>query len=421
MSDVAIKVSGVSKKFCRSLRQGMLYTTQDVVRDSLGIRSRPELRPGENWSLQDVSFELKHGECLGLVGANGAGKSTLLKLLNGILRPDKGELLLRGRVGALIEVGAGFHPLLTGRENIYINAAILGMKKREVDRKLESIIDFSGLEPSVLDAAVRTYSSGMHVRLGFSVAMHCEVDILLVDEVLAVGDMNFQSKCLNAMGALRRDGKTIVLVSHSLNHIAGWANKGLALERGKVLAWGEPFAVIQRYAQGMAAASGSTKVQSRKAAGTGRARFVSGQFQRPSQGEAGDQHEALTGSIAAGSGFSIAFQIETAEELGPLEIDIRLISGDNRVLSGGSSRYSKGPFEVPVGRSEIRASYPPIPINGGSIRPSVALWLHGRTELLDWIELEPISVEGMGATEAELLWLPTYTVRSLDGAQSEAS
>jgi lipopolysaccharide transport system ATP-binding protein len=420
MSDLAIKVSGVSKKFCRSLRQGMLYTTQDVVRDSLGIRSKPDLRPGENWSLQDVSFELRQGECLGLVGANGAGKSTLLKLLNGILRPDKGELLLRGRVGALIEVGAGFHPLLTGRENIYINAAILGMKRREVDRKLESIIEFSGLESSVLDAPVRTYSSGMHVRLGFSVAMHCEVDILLVDEVLAVGDMNFQAKCLNAMGALRRDGKTIVLVSHSLNHIAGWANKGLALERGKVLAWGEPFDVIQRYAQNMAAANSTTKVTSRKAAGSGRARFVSGQFQRP-RAEKQDEHEPLGGSIAAGAGFSIAFQVETDEQLGPLEIDIRLISGDNRVLSGGSSRYSKGAFEVPVGRSEIRASYPPIPINGGSIRPSVALWLHGRSELLDWIELEPISVEGMGATEAELLWLPTYSIRELTAAASEAS
>jgi lipopolysaccharide transport system ATP-binding protein len=403
MSVPAIKVTSVSKKFCRNLRRGMLYTTADVVRDSLGIATSPELRPSENWSLQDISFELHPGECLGLVGANGAGKSTLLKLLNGILRPDKGELTLRGRVGALIEVGAGFHPILTGRENIYINAAILGMKKREVDRKMESIIEFSGLEPSVLDAPVRTYSSGMHVRLGFSVAMHCEVDILLVDEVLAVGDMNFQAKCLNAMGALRREGKTIVLVSHALNHIAGWANKALALERGNILAFGEPFDVIQRYASNMAGQRTTKKVTSRKVAGSGRARFISGEFQD-------DQHRPLKEQIPAGAGFSLAFNIEAMENLGPLEMDIRLISGDNRVLSGGSSRYTDGAFELPLGESQVRASYPPVPINGGSIRPSIALWLQGRTELLDWIELEPLSVEGVGASEAELLWLPRYTV-----------
>jgi lipopolysaccharide transport system ATP-binding protein len=409
MSDIAVRANGVFKKFCRNLRRGMMYTAADILRDSVGVAQPQDLRPSEMWSVKDVSFELMHGECMGLVGANGAGKSTLLKLLNGILRPDRGELLIRGRVGALIEVGAGFHPLLTGRENIYINAAILGMRRQEVNRKLESILEFSGLEPAVLDAPVRSYSSGMHVRLGFSVAIHCDVDILLVDEVLAVGDMNFQAKCLNALGNMRREGKTVILVSHSLNHIAGWANKALALSKGDILALGDPFEVIQRYAASMAAerkpSTDTSKV--RAAAGSGRARFLSATLR-------GANGEALGDRVASGQPVSVVLRIETQEQLGKLELDIRIISGDNRVLSGGSSRYAGGALELPVGTSEIVAHYPPIPINGGSIRPSIALWLEGRTELLDWIEIDSFPVEGLGASEAELLWIPRYSVAPVE-------
>ncbi|MCK4325438.1 ABC transporter ATP-binding protein, partial [bacterium] len=185
MNDIAIKVEHVSKKFCKRLRHTMLYGTVDIARSTLGLLPHSgQLRVGEFWAVDDVSFELKRGETLGIIGPNGAGKTTVLKMLNGIFMPDKGKIIIKGRVGALIEVGAGFHPMLTGRENIYINGTILGMSKREIDKKFDDIVNFADIG-DFIDSPVKHYSSGMYVRLGFAIAIHCEPDILLVDEVLA--------------------------------------------------------------------------------------------------------------------------------------------------------------------------------------------------------------------------------------------
>jgi len=182
--EIAIKVDHVSKKYCKSLKRAMVYGVTDIGRNTLGLSSHSEnLRKHEFWAVDDISFEVRKGETLGIIGSNGSGKTTLLKMLNGIFWPDKGKITINGRVGALIEVGAGFHPLLTGRENVYINAAILGMTKEEVDEKFDSIIEFADIG-DFLDTPVKFYSSGMYVRLGFAVAVHCEPDILLVDEVL---------------------------------------------------------------------------------------------------------------------------------------------------------------------------------------------------------------------------------------------
>lgn len=236
MPDVVISAEHLSKKYCRSLKRGMLYTAADVARDTLGIRSRSDrLRPDEFWSLDDVSFEVERGECLGLVGSNGAGKSTLLKILNGIIRPDRGSVRVRGRVGALIEVGAGFHPMLSGRENIYLNGSILGMSRREIDRKLDAIVAFSGLDGAALDMPVKCYSSGMFVRLGFSVAVHTEPEILLVDEVLAVGDIRFMGQCRRKIEELRRNGTSVLFVSHNLPMVDEVCDRGLLLRRGRVV------------------------------------------------------------------------------------------------------------------------------------------------------------------------------------------
>ena len=191
-NDTVIKVENVSKKYCRSLKHTMMYGMQDIARNSIGLKSCSDtLREGEFWALNDVSFEVKKGETLGIVGANGSGKSTLLKLLNGIFMPDKGRIEINGRVGALIEVGAGFHPMLTGRENIYVNGAILGMSKKEIDKKFDEIVDFADIG-DFIDSPVKHYSSGMYVRLGFAIASHADLDILMVDEVLAVGDFRFK-------------------------------------------------------------------------------------------------------------------------------------------------------------------------------------------------------------------------------------
>ena len=187
-TDTAIRVDGVSKKFCRSLRRTMLYGVRDVACDMLGLTGHlASLRPDEFWAVNDVSFEIKQGECVGLIGPNGAGKSTLLKLINGVTLPDRGSIRVRGRIGALLALGAGFHPMLTGRENIHLSCAILGLGKNETARKLDSIVDFSGLE-EFIDTPVKQYSSGMYVRLGFAVAVSADPDILIIDESMAVGD-----------------------------------------------------------------------------------------------------------------------------------------------------------------------------------------------------------------------------------------
>ncbi len=183
----------------------MWYGFRDILRDTAGLHPKSDrLRRKEFWAVDDVSFELRKGETLGIIGPNGAGKTTLLKMLNGIVLPDKGSLRIKGRVGALIQVGAGFHPQLTGRENIYINGAILGMGKREIDKKFDAIVEFADIG-DFLDTPVKHYSSGMFVRLGFAVAVHCEPEILLVDEVLAVGDTGFQTKCFNKIGELKKN------------------------------------------------------------------------------------------------------------------------------------------------------------------------------------------------------------------------
>ena len=230
--DVAIKVEHVSKKYCKTLKHSMLYGMSDIGRNLIGLGSNPDrLRSNEFWAVDDVSFELRKGEALGLIGPNGSGKSTLLKMLNGIFWPDKGKITVKGRVGALIEVGAGFHQLLTGRENVYVNGAILGMTKEEVEAKFDDIVEFAEIG-DFIDSPVKTYSSGMYVKLGFAVAAHCEPDILLIDEVLSVGDINFQLKCLRRVRKMM-DNTAVILVSHYPYIIRFNCQQVLFLNEGK--------------------------------------------------------------------------------------------------------------------------------------------------------------------------------------------
>jgi len=248
MSDVLVSVENVSKKYCRKLRLGMLYTGADVAREIVGLPLEGQrLRQGEFWAAEDVSFQVRRGECLGLIGANGAGKSTLLKMLNGIFRPDQGRIRIRGRVGALIEVGAGFHPLLTGRENIYLNGVILGMGRREIDGKIDQIVEFSGLPADVLDAPVKTYSSGMYVRLGFAVAAHADPDVLLVDEALSVGDLRFVGKCRQHISELLDGGAAVLFVTHRLHEVEILCSRAVLLRSGRVVEQGSARGVVAAY------------------------------------------------------------------------------------------------------------------------------------------------------------------------------
>ncbi len=225
----------------------MLYGMMDIGRNTLGLSSHSErLKPDEFWALDDVSFEVKRGETLGVIGPNGSGKTTLLKLINGIFWPDKGKITVRGRVGALIAVGAGFHPLLTGRENIYVNGAILGMSKREIDQKFDSIVEFADIG-DFLDVPVKHYSSGMFVRLGFAVAVHTDPNILLVDEILSVGDIGFRIKSMKRIKSLIENGTSVIFVSHDVSTIVRICDRVMCLQTGENIFIGEPGKALEYY------------------------------------------------------------------------------------------------------------------------------------------------------------------------------
>ncbi|MBK1631889.1 hypothetical protein CKO31_14320 [Thiohalocapsa halophila] len=246
--DTLIQVEGVSKKFCRGLKRSLWYGVQDLGNELRGRAHAhlDELRPEEFWALRDINFEVKRGECIGLLGRNGAGKSTLLKVLTGLIKPDAGRALTRGRVGALIELGGGFNPILSGRENIYIGGSVLGFSQAEIQKKFDEIVAFSELE-DFIDMPVQNYSSGMKVRLGFSVAVNLEPDVLFLDEVLAVGDAGFRIKSYNKMSELL-SRCAVVFVSHSMTVVARVCSSVALLKNGHVVYLGNDVASgIEQY------------------------------------------------------------------------------------------------------------------------------------------------------------------------------
>lgn len=230
MGEVLIKVEGVSKKFAKDLKKSLIYGLSDVFSGITGKKQDKSLRKDEFWAVKDISFEVRRGECLGLIGHNGAGKSTLLKILNGLIAPDEGSVTMYGKVGALIELGAGFNPILTGRENIYNNAAIIGFSKKEIDAKFDAIVAFAELE-EFIDMPVQNYSSGMKVRLGFAIAAQMEPDVLIIDEVLAVGDLGFILKCFKQIDQLLPH-TAVVFVSHSMPMVARVSNQIMLMGKG---------------------------------------------------------------------------------------------------------------------------------------------------------------------------------------------
>jgi len=286
-NDVAIEFTSVWKKFRKGERATAL---RDVIPNAVRwLRGRGGGDDGKDefWALRDVSFEVRRGECLGIIGPNGAGKSTVLKILSGIMRQTRGEVNVNGRLAALIEVGAGFHPDLTGRENVYLNGSIMGLKRAEIDAKFDQIVDFSGVE-EFIDTPLKRYSSGMQVRLGFSVAAHLDPDILLIDEVLSVGDMAFRAKCSERMEELKNSQIPIVFVSHNLHQISYLCSRTIVLAGGKVVYSGDTPEAIDVYrasvvtdgAQGVQMGTGEIEILRSEvlgADGIPRADFVTGE------------------------------------------------------------------------------------------------------------------------------------------------
>jgi lipopolysaccharide transport system ATP-binding protein len=246
-SDLLVSVDNLGKKFCRNLKKSLMYGVRDIAAELIGTGRKSEvLRDGEFWALQGIDFQLRRGEALGLVGANGAGKSTLLRIISGLIHPDTGSVKIRGRVAPLIALGAGFNPILTGRENIYANMSILGLPTPEIEERFDEVVDFAEISDAI-DAPVQTYSSGMAARLGFACAAYINPDILLIDEVLAVGDVKFKIKCHRRLAELREQGTAFILVSHNSHSLLNVCDRSIYLKKGQLMTSGETESVIRQY------------------------------------------------------------------------------------------------------------------------------------------------------------------------------
>jgi len=248
-NDVVLSVKNVSKRFCRDLQRSLFYGVQDIAGELLGAKRKDvELRKGEFWALNDVSFELRRGEALGLVGANGAGKTTLLRIISGLITPDHGSVAVKGRLAPLIALGAGFNPILTGRENVYVNMSILGLTKEEIDERFDEVVDFAEIGEAI-DAPVQSYSSGMAARLGFASAVCTSPDVLLIDEVLAVGDVKFKVKCTRKLQELRNQGVSFIMVSHNHDALQTICQHGVYLSKGLPVITDDIRLVLDKYEQ----------------------------------------------------------------------------------------------------------------------------------------------------------------------------
>lgn len=365
MTDAVIEVDNLGKRYVlgrqRTGDDGLRHVIDAAVRAPFRWRSRAEpgrKRTEEFWALRDVSFRVKHGEAIGIIGRNGAGKSTLLKLLSRITEPTSGTIRYKGRVASLLEVGTGFHPELTGRENIFLNAAILGMKRSDIQRRFDEIVAFSEIE-KFLDTPVKRYSSGMYVRLAFGVAAHLEPDILLVDEVLAVGDASFQKKCIGKMGNVVNEGRTVLFVSHNMAAISSLCTRGLLIDGGRIERSGTPQAVIEDYlAKARSDASVPLSARSDRKGG-GRIRFTSATVLN-------DRLEPVD-SVASGQDTSICLDYEIPDSL-PLHnasIQIKFFGGVGQPLFACWSRASMpNSMSIAPGR-RLFCTIPRLPLSPG--------------------------------------------------------
>lgn len=359
-----ISVEGVSKKFCRDLKRSLFYGVQDITADLLGGRRQSHrLRSQEFWALQSISFQLHRGQALGLVGSNGAGKSTLLRIISGLIKPDMGQVRIRGRIAPLIALGAGFNPILTGRENIYANMSILGLSTRQIERRFQDVVAFAEIEEAI-DAPVQTYSSGMAARLGFACAIYTEPEILLIDEVLAVGDARFKAKCYRRLYELRQKGVAFILVNHNSQAIMNICDTAVYLSKGTLIAHGEVSAVVDQYEHDLFL-SGAEMSENRLILPTKSAQESSGLdmcalFFRDGQGR--PTQTLLTGEPIT---FCVACQSHNSYSQVALSLKIAKVGGDDGALLSLSGDSDGRFFDVPAGPAEMRLQLPYLGLEPG--------------------------------------------------------
>ena len=368
--DMLVSVDKVSKKFCRRLKTSLAYGLRDMTSDLFGFqRNGSELRDEEFWAVDNVSFTLRRGESVGLVGANGAGKTTLLKMLSGLLKPDDGIIRIRGRMAPLIALGAGFKPVLSGRENVYVNLSILGVPMKKIESMFNDIVEFSELGEAI-DAPLQTYSSGMAARLGFSCAIHTEPDILLIDEVLAVGDIRFRAKCYRRLADLRRRGTAFVLVSHSPVAILGSCEQCMYMQKGKVVLAGPAPEVIRRYEEDLRGVTAPAPGQAgMKAAAQAFAVdgfkmeeicFTDGSGQRVESPGSGARVHFRIRCFCFREFSRVKTTLIVREAFGDLQTILTLSSGDF-------------PISLPIGRNEIVLEFPFLGLQSGLYTMKIGL------------------------------------------------
>lgn len=373
-----IEVRGLGKKYNIAHQRGGYVALRDVLttiakspfkflkqkaKQVVGIDTKEEF-----WALRNVDFAVTRGEVVGIVGHNGAGKSTLLKILTGITPPTEGEVVMRGRIVSLLEVGTGFHPELTGRENIFLNGAILGMTKKEIARKFDEIVSFAGVE-RFLDTPVKYYSSGMYVRLAFSVAAHMEPDILLVDEVLAVGDAEFQKKCLGKMEEVTKEsGRTILFVSHNMSAIQSLCNRTILLDRGAIKEDGETKRVIETYLKSSPLLQSSNALRNRKDR-KGKGDVIITSFSIEEDGKKVD-------SVESGKRytFCIGYEAKNGKPIKNLDVALSFLTEGTEGLAFAWTKYTKESFKTAPAHGTVRCAIDQkLPFNDGLYIIAVAL------------------------------------------------
>ena len=380
MNHIAIRAENLSKQYQIGVRN-----RHDTLRDQLmgGLRSLFSRngvhaeRDRTFWALKDVSLEIKKGEVVGIIGRNGAGKSTLLIILSRITAPTTGFAEIHGRVGSLLEVGTGFHSELSGRENIYLNGAILGMKKVEIDRKFDEIVDFSGVE-RFIDTPVKHYSSGMYVRLAFAVAAHLEPEILIVDEVLAVGDAGFQKKCLGKMEDVAKGGRTVLFVSHNMAAIQGFCSRCYLLSNGQLIAEGSPRNVVEQYLAEVSFVPLVPLEQRTDRQGTGEIRVTDVSI-LDSKGRSIDP--ALTGQDID---IVISYRSQFHKPISRLDVHLAFYTKLGQFMFNCSSEGSGHPFEDLPPSGEIVCHIPELPLSPGGYVFNLYSTVGG--EVADWVQ-----------------------------------
>jgi lipopolysaccharide transport system ATP-binding protein len=407
MSDIAIHVEKLSKRY----RIGKSVSRTDARPTLVQTLAKPfgylvsslrEPSPDEIiWALKDISFDVHQGDVVGIIGRNGAGKSTLLKILSRITEPTSGRALVNGRIGSLLEVGTGFHPELTGRENVYLSGAILGMKKAEIDRKFDEIVAFSEIG-NFIDTPVKRYSSGMYVRLAFSVAAHLEPEMLLVDEVLAVGDLSFQQKCLNRIKTLTSGGMTVLMVSHNMTAIQSSCSRAIFLSKGQVVAQGETLDVIQTYEKALQHSNGQSEVNLLSDGSN---------EQAPQSGVAVTGFE-MTGEdgiarreFAFGEPVRIRMDLYASERLETPMINLGIRRGDGVVVCNFSNWYDNFKIDYIDGKCTLEGWLPPLRLVPGFYEIHVLVWHWGgghiagdvtRSKPLVWSSFGDFRITGNG-------------------------